>query len=66
MSDPVRPLRPLFCASCQAERPIDADPCPACGAPRWWHKTHDAAEFRERVDAQQAADAARFKPRDVR
>lgn len=59
-------IRPLVCAYCGAVRPLDGDPCPACGKERWWHKTRDAAEFEERVGEAQAADAARYAPRETR
>ncbi len=55
---------PLSCVECGAVRPLDAEPCPACGKPRWRHKTPDNEDFVQRVGEAQVYDAARFKPRD--
>jgi hypothetical protein len=40
--------RPLRCAWCANERSDDDEPCPACGKPRFRHKTTSPEEFWER------------------
>jgi hypothetical protein len=44
------------CTGCGEGRPVSQDPCPACGAPAYRHKTADTGEFWAMIDETQRLD----------
>jgi hypothetical protein len=44
------------CTTCGEGRPVSQEPCPACGADAYRHRTPDAGEFWEMVDEAQRID----------
>ena len=51
----ARPIT-VRCTACGEGRPVSQDPCPACGADAYRHKTADAGEFWAQVDEAQRLD----------